>query len=333
MPIFAIYKYRLSRVNDRGDLFAAETAAENAKLPVYDSPEDCFGSFFSTGVVMMPVVKTTGKGANASSRIETFRGDVAAVRDGVILMTIENNKEKHTIVDKKEVEHEHHPFSHIIIDNRKDRYIVAIEKSPAFDSKPEKVRAIFDKAMNDKLRPYGMEMDLHSLHRTQSAFWPVVENMRTRFDDTVTQLRMDFKGTDAAQSDPTGVLAMLTSMARRTESMAAMMLYTEGTPVKIENIQEDLNHIADICVKEKAYDLVVKFKKFGIYRFGSDIMAQFGVEDETIEKFESGEKEINYDGGEGCFALTKWLDRMIELLNDYEDEAPVKTKRKRSHRR
>ena len=332
MPIFAIYKYRLSRVNEGGDLFAAEMAAEKAQLPKYDAPEDCFGSFFSTSVVMMPVVKTSGKGVDMTRVIETYRGDVSAERNGVIMLTLENNKEKHTIVDKKDVEHEHHPFCHIIIDNRKDRHIIAIEKSPAFDSKPEKARAIIDKAMNDKLRPYGIEMDLRPLHRKEKSFWSVVDELRTRFDDTVTQVRMDFKGKDETQ-DPKGILAILTSMAKKAESMAAMMLYAEDGEVKLENIQEDLNHIADICVKEKAYDLVVKFKKFGMYRFGSDIMAQFGVEDETIEKFESGEKELSYNDDEGCFALTNWLDRMSELLNDYEDEAPVKTKRKRSHRR
>jgi hypothetical protein len=82
--------------------------------------------------------------------------------------------------------------------------------------------------------------------------------------------------------------------------------------------------MADICVKQKGkYDLTVKFKTFGLYRYGADIMAQFGVEDEVIEEFENGVKKMNFETPEGSFSLTQWLDRMHELLKDYANEVPV----------
>lgn len=68
-------------------------------------------------------------------------------------------------------------------------------------------------------------------------------------------------------------------------------------------------------------------------RYGADIVAQFGVEDEIVEEFEKGIKKMNFENPNGSFALIEWLDRMIELLPRYENETPVQKRGKRSRRR
>jgi uncharacterized protein YhfF len=334
MPIFAIYKFGLTRLNDDGGLFAAEEAAGNAQLPAYDTPEDCFGSFFKSQVVVLPVVKSSGRGKTLKTEVEMYHGDVSAERDGVILLTLENNKEKHTIVHKKDERHEHHPFCHVVIDNRRGRQMMAIEKSAAFDGKPQKVSAILEKALADKLRPYGYGLSVSSFRRDRREFWTVVNDMRSKFDDDVKQVRLDWTGRDAeGDSGKSDVLSLLTAMAKKADSMAAVMLYRNDGEVKLERLSEDMNNLADICLRQKVYDLTVKFRKFGLYRFGADIKAQFGIEDETIDHFENGTQELDYEGGEGRFALTEWLNKIHELLEDYTDEAPVKKRRKSGSRR
>ena len=44
-------------------------------------------------------------------------------------------------------------------------------------------------------------------------------------------------------------------------------------------------------------------------------------------------KKMNFENPNGSFALIEWLDRMIALLDKYEDEIPVQKRGKRGRRR
>ena len=158
--------------------------------------------------------------------------------------------------------------------------------------------------------------------------------IRSKFKDSVRQIRMDFKGKEEdEETDSNDVVSIMRMLAKKSESTAAVMLSAEGDgEVKLDELHDDLSNMADICVKQKGkYDLTVKFKTFGLYRYGADIMAQFGVEDEVIEEFENGVKKMHFETPEGSFSLTQWLDRMHELLKDYANEVPVQ--KGRNHRR
>ena len=77
----------------------------------------------------------------------------------------------------------------------------------------------------------------------------------------------------------------------------------------------------------------MKFKKFGLYKYGADIKAQFGVEDSVLEKFEHGNKVIEESNLNGTFELVEWFDRINKLMADYEDATPILQRRMHSHRR
>ena len=158
--------------------------------------------------------------------------------------------------------------------------------------------------------------------------------IRTIFKDSVRQIRMDFSGKDSEeQPDPQDMVAVMRALARKSASTAAVTLNAEGEEVKLDEVHDDLTNMANICLTQKGYDLTVKFRSFGLYRYGADIVAQFGVEDEIVEEFEKGIKKMNFENPNGSFALIEWLDRMIELLPRYENETPVQKRGKRSRRR
>ena len=336
MPIFAIYKYKLTVLEGRKDIFEDAEVKARAKRAPYKTPEECFGSFFvAKSNVKMTVVKSSGNGDNMTSELESYDNEILALWNNVILMTIENNKVKHTINHKQDITHEHHPFCHIVIDNRPGRQFIAIEKSSAFDSNPDKVKTIFQRAFCINLSSYGIGLELHKEHKDKNQFWTVVNDVRSKFKDVVKQVRLDFSSEDELREpNPSDIITVVSALAKKSESQAAVTLNAEGEgEVKLDDLYDDLTNMANICMTQKGYDLTVKFRKFGVYKYGMDIMAQFGVEDGAIEKFEIGEKDFNYEGVDGNFALTVWLDRIYELLKDYNDEEPIQQKRNKGHRR
>ena len=258
------------------------------------------------------------------------------VANDVILMTIENNKWKHTTNKKKDVAHEHHPYCHVVIDNRPSHQVMAVVKNSAFDNKPDNVCGILYQAFNNKsiLGKYNLKIEFIKRHREKNEFWPVVNDIRSIFKDSVRQIRMDFSGKDAdEQPDPQDVVAVMRALAKKSASTAAVTLNADGDEVKLDELHEDLTNMANICLTQKGYDLTVKFRTFGLYRYGADIVAQFGVDDEVIEEFEKGIKRMNFENPNGSFALVDWLNRMQELLKTYGDEIPVQKGNKRRRRR
>lgn len=145
---------------------------------------------------------------------------------------------------------------------------------------------------------------------------------------------MDFSSKDSEeQPDPQDVVAVMRALAKKSASTAAVTLNAEGEEVRLDELHDDLTNMANICLTQKGYDLTVKFRSFGLYRYGADIVAQFGVEDDIVDEFEKGIKRMNFENPNGSFALIEWLDRMIELLPRYENETPVQKRGKRSRRR
>jgi hypothetical protein len=338
MPIFAFYDYNISqRSDEEADLFKNQEEGDCESLRQYDSPEECFGSFFrSNGKLSLNVLKAKGKGKDKTFEWEPYENDVLMVADDVILMTIENNKWKHTTNKKKDVAHEHHPYCHVVIDNRPGHQVMAVVKNSAFDNKPDNVCGILHQAFNNKtiLGKYHLKIEFIKRHREKNEFWPVVNDIRSIFKDSVRQIRMDFSGKDAdEQPDPQDVVAVMRALAKKSASTAAVTLNAEGEEVRLDELHDDLTNMANICLNQEGYDLTVKFRTFGLYRYGADIVAQFGVEDEVIEEFEKGIKRMNYQNLNGSFALIEWLDRMIELLPKYNNETLVQKRGKRSRRR
>lgn len=332
MPIFNIFSFEIKPSNDGNRLFGELLEEGDVKNPcVYDSPADCLGSFFTTGQSMqLPVLQS--KGRSKETTCEMYKCDVMRHEEGVILMTIENNKVKHTTVDKKDKENPHHPYCNVIIDNRIDRQLVCIERNSAFDSKPEKVAHILMMGLSYLLKRYGREISLTHLKKKSTEFWPVVDDLRTIFKDKVKQVRLDFNG-DEDDSNESQLLRLMTGMARKAQSEAAFMLNAEGDgEVKLNEVYEDLTNMADICLRQRNYSLTVKFNNFGVYRYGADLLAQFGVDDEVLGSFESGSKEFDFDSGGNNYALLIWLDKLSELLNGYKKYDIQKGRKNRRRR-
>lgn len=105
-----------------------------------------------------------------------------------------------------------------------------------------------------------------------------------------------------------------------------------SSEINLQELHDDLTNIAAICLNEGIFDLTVHFAHFGCYRYGADIMAQFGIEEEAISSF--GVELLScFDGNSPTFALIQWMDKMNEILKDYANTGILQKGRKKGPRR
>ncbi len=95
-------------------------------------------------------------------------------RDGIYVMRIANSDHKQAKVenDFKVVKLDNHPSCLVIIDNRKDRQVIAIEQSSAFGKSPS-LSTIIQTTLRNALKGYRLAIDVTPKFHT-SEFWQVV---------------------------------------------------------------------------------------------------------------------------------------------------------------
>ena len=195
------------------------------------------------------------------------------------------------------------------------------------------LRHIRKKGFNQKLSVYGREIVIQPLHKKTTDFWPVVWDIRKKFNDRVRFIKLDFRG-EGENKSADGLMALITQLARKGDCAALLELsHKPGSPeINLQELHDDLTHIAAICLNEGIFDLTVHFAYFGCYRYGADIMAQFGIEEEAISSF--GVELLScFDGNSPTFALIQWMDKMNKILKDYANTGILQKGRKKGPRR
>ena len=133
MIIFKFYSFKNQPIENKAQLFENSDGAQ----PQPSDPVQLFGSLFKTdGQFDLTVFK------NPNEECDIFRCQVLRHEDGVVLMALENNRLKHTIIDLKDVAHEHHPYCLVIIDNRPGRQLIGIERNSSFGPNAEDRKSV-----------------------------------------------------------------------------------------------------------------------------------------------------------------------------------------------
>lgn len=320
--IFEIYKFSIKK---------KENAPRNLSIESkYKNYEELLASFFNTGDIV-PHKVPVNKGKNTAG-YEHFKGEVVLKSDGIVLYTIENNKNKQTVVDRQLHDHEHHPYCPVIIDYREDHRIVAVPRHGAFDNKPEKLINILYYAYNEMLSRYHLELEFKMMVRPKAEFMTIVNSIRTTFNDRVKYIKLEFSGED---SKPTksDFVSHLFSLAQKGKGDGAFEIKERnGSGVDVDALQNDLSIIAQICDEYGSYSLAVAFFNFGIYRYGADLRASFGLEDEILNTFRPESGDALMSNGY-TYELPAWFDRIIYFMKDYEEYKFVEHRRTARRRR
>lgn len=326
MNIYKFYTFKNNPREDRAQLFDFDA---DDKLQQAD-PVQLFGNIFNSRQIELTVPKDIhGK------EWDTFRCQVLRHEEGVILMTLENNRSKHTIVNLKEVEHEHHPFCRVIIDNRHGQQMIGIERNSAFGTNTDKVADLLQKGLTYKMYDYRRKIEIERLAKQTTNLWDVADEIADSFNDHITQICIDYVGENNTRaSSANNILASVFMLADKSDSKALLTLSAKNDDgVQVDNIRDDMQHIADQCLRHRDYELVVKFKNFGVYRYGADLAAQFNMDESVTDNFANGSKAIGFDTQGPSYELVLWLNRLNTLTNKNYKNEPLQPKRTRRSRR
>lgn len=300
---------------------------------VVDNPENIFDVVFNKDLPLdLLVVKRTTNGKDVE--VEQYKGEVLANRDGIIILTIENNKEKHTTIDKHDVTHPHNPYSYVVIDHRPGKNMIAVEKNAAFDQQPDKLLNVLSSSFNRLFSARGVNVEFYTLAKQFDDIWEAISTIRERTADRVKKISLDFSNNykNKHKVDSNQAAQILTELAEKARAKGAFVLESNGVnELDVEAIRDDLMHIAEICLQQQEYDLIIQFFSYGVYRYGSEVNAQFGFDIDVLDAFSYGDDEMDFKDERSIVA--HWMDNMSILFKDYEEQPFITASAKRRHRR
>ena len=330
MAVFAFYSFEIKHLSRQAELAFPDMEAK----PDYAEQEELFREvFFGKSVELWTAFRR--KDGTYDKRIqEQFTNEILVNRQDIIVMTIEANKQKTTIENKQKVTHPHNPYGMVIIDYREGQNLIALQKNAAF-TKAEKFAEVVLHTFNRLFADYDLRMEIKPLVREGLTFWDAVTEIRARHHDKVKRISLDFsEAQEAADSSSGKALTIISNIMRKLHANGMMVVESkDDTEVDLDRVHEDMLMLADICMEQPEYELNVHFASYGVYRFGADVTAQFGVDDRIIENFHNYVDEPDLFGGH--YTLNHWLEDTKDLLvaHDYVESTFVEPVAKPSHRR
>ena len=196
---FTIYTNLFKPINEpyQMEMFREEVKADESM----ERKQEIFGGFFK-----------------ADSTLKFHRGNqrfdhlVVAQRDGIIVLQIANNTQQ--VHEKKfnRWTEEDHPSLCVLIDNRKDRQIIAIENRQQAFSDTQVVANIMEETFNALLQPQRLQLQINAKYHTHE-FWDVA----SEYENGIASVTFKFPYPNLPQiSDMVG--DYYTTLAKKTNS-------------------------------------------------------------------------------------------------------------------
>lgn len=248
-------------------------------------------------------------------------------KDGVSLLMLCNEK-SHKYMEKKNPEElVYHPGCYVIIDNRQGFVQVAIERSPSFENKPDRVRDLLETTLNNMLKERKVHIKIRArMH--EGEFWDAVHEQCDELGDSIRRVVFDFpnpkvvKTVDAPEemNQRLQILAAFTAAVNAAKGSLRLDA-DKDKALQLDKTQEDIAQMVALCTRN-GYNIAVRFKRYGLYRFGNNIKAFGHMNEDVIQEFIDrvtvmGKKD------EATYLLISWLDGIHNSTKDYIDEESV----------
>lgn len=331
MAVFAFYTFQLKRLPHQTELDFPDLPP----VPRNDEQDELFRNLFISDKSMELFNGIRRKDGSYDNRtLVKYNCDILINKGGIIVMTVEANKKKTTIVEKQKISHQHNPFCHVIIDYREGYNLIAIQKHSAFDGDPAKLAMIILNAFNRMFGDYELEIDMDPLVHKFRDFWDAINEIRTRHNDKVRRICLDFTNAVEEEYSSNSAVAIISAIVRKLKAKGEMVLESnDDLEVDLEKVHDDMVALSEICMRYPQYALDVHFFSYGVYRFGKDVTAQFGVEERIIYNYVADERETDLFGESDT--LDRWLDKMKGLFSKdnyvtspYIEQAPKQRRRR-----
>lgn len=324
MSIYQIYKYSLSAATERSLI------AQDDGRSTLDRAQEILEGIL--GSADLRAQKTVKDGSCVPLDLST-----KCHRDGITFMVLCNVKNKNYMEKLEKHKFEHHPGCRIIIDNRPGHGIMAIERSSSFEGKPDKVRDTLTESLNALLADYNLEISIRPQAR-EDEFWNIVEDM-TQGGDTVRSVVFNFPNPRKQKMvfGAPRIKAMFGITAAMNAKKASLHVDADEHEVLLfDQTVKDCAEMAALCLKN-GYELTVRFKKYGIFRYGGETMADgtakaevrvlTEIADDELIDFRIGQKKMLLDDRTYTYDLTARLDAIMNTVKTTKDARPAKKTR------
>lgn len=329
MAVFSIYRYNIEH-DDQLVLDFKKDEQSHSKLK---SPYEIFEGFFGKPEEPLTHFGRMVYPKNSTPEWEEHHAKIEQHIGSLIAFSLQAKRSKMINKQNWTAESENDfPPCRVIIDNRANRHLLIIEQKLTAFSRTEIPGKIIEESINKRFMGMGLVFSLVSLEK-EAGFWQGVDEIRTELNDKVQRVQFDFKSKDKVENDKNCVTDIVMRWVSQFASGCDLSLEI-GDDARLNNVKEDLTRMAELCTSNKNYGLFVYFKKFGLYRFGQNLKAQYGMEDSDVENFiklnnVSKEQELfktqNIDPFE---QMSSWFDCVNKLFENYDEKKTLGRRRK-----
>lgn len=332
MAIFAIYRYTFSTFKKLEGLF--QDSVEGDSHSKYNSPEEVFESFFDKAGAQIPGIAelvTKGRGKKQPSEWVSHGNEIEQHKENIIVFRLQANKTKN--INKEDWTKEkvgHYPDCRVIIDNREQSHLMVIERKTSSYKDPDDAKQLLEDSFNRLIHDYGINIKFERLTK-HKLFWDAVNEIRSTLGDEVCRVQFDFAKDEPMQKDDGSFTYKLLQWASLFSESSSITMNV-GNDERLKEVEKDLTRMSELCYQNRNYNLTVKFRDFGLYKYGQDIKAQYGLDDETIECFIENLVQLECFDDSNKAGLIKWFDNINILFDSYDNKACLASKRNKGGR-
>ena len=204
---FTIYTYLFKPINEptEKDMFSPEVKVDESLA----QKQELLGELFKAESKL----RFSRSRNNGDGESKQFEHLIVAQSDGIIIMRLANTTQQvHEKDFNRWTEEEDNPSLYVIIDNRKDKQIIAIENRPQAFSETQTVAHIMEETFNRRLWSKRLQVQINAKYRTRE-FWDVV----SEYDQGIASVTFKFPYPNLPEiSDMVG--EYYTELARRTNT-------------------------------------------------------------------------------------------------------------------
>ena len=333
--LYAIYKFDFHKSIQRTIQAEAEGIDGNKYL---SQAQRCFASLFDQNSIEK-LAKMNKKG----EVITMLPNDVLAKADDIFLWRVNNSqfkdwwkrsgKDKNGIDTYEKDEIESNPYCYVLIDNRPGVGLMAIEKSSAWGSKPDKLRDVILENFNRMLGDlFDLEMRIEARMNPKD-IWDFVHERLFEHGDYIRKVSFSFQNPKKINTAKGMEInsAHLKAMLRTVEISDALkgfftMEFDKNSNSKISQENKDMAEMVRLC-SENGYDISITFKEFKTYRINDYVRAYYPLTFEVVHNFNIGSRIYN-----GKTDLEEWFNLINEQTKNYLNESEIPTRRNKARK-
>lgn len=228
----------------------------------------------------------------------------------------------------------HFPPCYVIYDNRFGHSTLAIEKrSDSFNSNPDKVRDLLERAITDALFAHELRMEINIKKRVGD-FWDIVDEYKQEQNDRVKSVKFSFpnpalaspvESKAALAAEKLKYLTALTTAANATRGV--LQLDSEDNSSLELKKQSDIGHMVALCC-DNGYDLSVFFEQYGEFKYGEEKRMIKTLDEPVITHYIEGKEDPALWHGSAS-ELKDWLDDIFENAEKYVESHNLNKRRKK----